>query len=287
MSGNRSKIIAYNYFGGKFTFLDELYDHFPSVSMFDHLIDLFAGSLVVSLNYKHGAALIKTANEINEDVTNFFRVLRDDECRLMELLELTPCSFSEYQNCWDKSPDSIEQARRFYVRVRQSFFGLGAQRKNKGWHMAKQHANSNGGETVSRWNNALPKLRVVAEIIRKNFQITPWDYSRCIKKIDHERAFFYADPPYPLESRKSSNDYKFEFTDDQHRELAEQLHTIKGLAMVSGYECNLMNELYGDWHKYYLTKKKNNIRSSEVQEVVWCNYLPRKFQNNLTLFNSK
>lgn len=217
MLGNISKVIAYNYFGGKFTFLDDLYDHFPSVSEFDHLVDLFAGSLVVSLNYQHYRPLIKTANEINEDITNFFRVLRDNEERLMEILELTPCSFAEYQSCWDKSPDRIEQARRFYVRVRQSFFGLGAQRKNKGWHMAKQQANSNGGETVSRWNNALPKLRTVAEIIRRNFQITPWDYSVCIKKIDHKRAFFYADPPYPLECRKSSNDYKFEFTDDQQK----------------------------------------------------------------------
>lgn len=285
MSGNSSKIIAFNYFGGKFTFIDELYQYFPPVSAFDHLVDLFAGSLVVSLNYQHaGKPLIKTANEINNDITNFFAVLRNQEEELLQLLELTPCSFQEYQNSWARSEDPVEQARRFYIRVRQSFFGLGAQRRNKGWHMAKRHANCNGGETVSRWNNGIDKLREVAMVLRRNFQITPWSYEICIKKIDHPRAFFYADPPYSRRSRASYNDYKFEFTDDDHEALAAKLHQLDGLAMVSGYDCSLMNALYGDWNKAYLSRKKNNIRSSEVQEVVWFNYEARFKDREIDLF---
>ena len=187
---------------------------------------------------------------------------------------MTPCSNAEYNKSWENTQDKVEQARRFYVRVRQSFFGLGAQRKNKGWHMVKKHANSNGGETVSRWNNSIKKLHEVARIIRGDFQITNFDYKDCIDKIDYCRAFFYADPPYPKESRASYNDYKFEFSDDDHRELAIKLNNIEGLAMVSGYECDLMNDIYKGWEKRYLTKKKNNIRSGEVQEVIWMNYSP-------------
>ncbi|WP_446788240.1 DNA adenine methylase [Macellibacteroides fermentans] len=272
MSGNKNKLIAFNYFGGKFTWVDYLYQNFPSD--FTHLVDLFAGSFVVSLNYN--GRVIKTANEINSDITNFFEVLRNNESDLVRLLLLTPCSETEYLNCWEKSNDNIEQARRFYVRIRQSFFGLGAQRKNKGWHMAKKHVNASGGETVSRWNNAIEKLHDVADVIRSNFQIINGSYSDCIDRIDHPKAFFYADPPYPEESRKSRNDYKFEFTDDDHRLLSEKLHTIEGLAMVSGYDCNLMNELYGDFYKTKFPVKKNNIRSGEVQEVIWTNYDPSK-----------
>lgn len=272
MSGNKNKLIAFNYFGGKFTWVDYLYQNFPSD--FTHLIELFAGSFVVSLNYN--GRVIKTANEINSDITNFFEVLRNNESDLVRLLLLTPCSETEYLNCWEKSDDNIEQARRFYVRIRQSFFGLGAQRKNKGWHMAKKHVNASGGETVSRWNNAIEKLHDVADVIRSNFQIINGSYSDCIDRIDHPKAFFYADPPYPEESRKSKNDYKFEFTDDDHRLLSEKLHSIEGLAMVSGYDCNLMNELYGDFYKTKFPVKKNNIRSGVVQEVIWTNYDPSK-----------
>ena len=271
MSGNTKKLIAFNYFGGKFTWLKYLYTNFPSD--FVHLIDLFAGSMSVSLNYS-GKAL-RTANEINHDITNFFEVLRDHEDELVRKLRLTPCSNHEYNNCWSYSDDKIERARRFYVRVRQSFFGLGAQRKNKGWHLAKTKLYAKTGETVSRWNNAIEKLHEVATIIRENFQITNYDYQDAITKLDFPGAFFYVDPPYSKRSRKSYNDYKFEFTDDDHYKLAERLHDIKGLAMVSGYDCSLMNELYEDWRKVKLPVKRNNIRSSEVQEVIWMNYPER------------
>lgn len=170
MSGNRNKLIAFNYFGGKFTWLEYLYANFPRD--FTHLVDLFAGSMAVSLNYP--GRIIKTANEINGDITNFFEVLRDHEPELTRLLLLTPCSELEYNNSWEPSGDKIERARRFYVRIRQSFFGLGAQRKNKGWHCAKSHVNARGGETVSRWNNAIEKLHEVAEVIRGNFRSPIW-----------------------------------------------------------------------------------------------------------------
>ena len=207
MSGKSSKKIAFNYFGGKLTWLEHLYVNFPAD--FTHLCELFGGSLVVSLNY--AGNVIKTVNEINADITNFFEVLRDHESELTRLLLLTPCSELEYNNCWICADDKIEQARRFYVRVRQSFFGLGAQRKNKGWHLAKQKVNASGGETVSRWNNAIEKLHEIAEVLRSNFQIINGSYEACIERLDCKTVLFYADPPYPEESRRSKNDYKFEF----------------------------------------------------------------------------
>ncbi|MEA5402652.1 DNA adenine methylase [Arcicella sp. DC2W] len=280
MSGNKSKIIAFNYFGGKFSWIEHLNYHFPDPSLFNHLCELFGGSCAVSLNYK--GKVIKTVNEINEDITNFFEVLRDNEQELMRLLLLTPCSNLEYDRCWEPSQNKIEQARRFYVRVRQSFFGLGCSRKNKGWHMAKSQNNAKGGETVSKWNNALEKLHEVAEAIRTNIQITNFSFEVAIGKIDSQKTFFYADPPYPEECRASFNDYKFEFSTEDHITLSEKLHSINGLAMISSYNTKLYNDLYSDWRKVELPIKKNNIRSSEVQEVIWMNYPEQK----IGLFNN-
>lgn len=270
MSGNKSKIIAFNYFGGKFSWLEHLYDHFPHE--FKHLADVFGGSFSVTLNYKGN--VIKTANEINSNITNFFEVLRDHEQELVSRLELTPCSKEEYNRCWeyDLSGDKIESARRLYVRLRQSFFSLGSARKNKGWHMAKTQVNAKGGETVSKWNNSIPKLHEVAVELRKNIQITNYDYLEFINRVDFEGAFFYCDPPYPYETRASKDDYLFEFTAKQHEQLAKKLHSIKGLAMISSYNSELYEKLYSDWTKVELPIKKNNIRSGEVQEVLWFNY---------------
>lgn len=271
MSGNKNKVIAFNYFGGKFTWIDYLYNHFPDDIV--HFGDVFGGSFVVSLNYNQ-QNVIRTANEINAEVTNFYKVLRDHEEELIRLLEHTPCSKLEYDNAWTilQTDSEIEQARKFYVRVRQSFFSLGAQRKNKGWHMAKEHVNCQGGETVSKWNNSIPKLADVAKIIRQNFQITNYDYSYFIDKIDFPGAFFYCDPPYPEETRKSFNDYKFEFSTEKHIHLSEKLHAIQGKAMISSYESDLYSELYKDWRMVAFPEKKNNIRSGKVREVIWMNY---------------
>ena len=84
MSGNNSKKIAFNYFGGKFSFIEYLYENFPP--KFTHLVDLFAGSMVVSLNYRGN--VIRTANEINGEITNFFEQLREHEDELIRMLEL-------------------------------------------------------------------------------------------------------------------------------------------------------------------------------------------------------
>lgn len=277
MSGNKNKLIAFNYFGGKFTWLEHLYAHFPA--NFLHLVDLFAGSMGVSINY-HGK-VIKTANDINGDVTNFFLQLRDHEEELVRLLQLTPYSQQEYRNSWGGESDAtdLERARQFYIRVRQSFFGLGAQQKDKGWYCAIRSTNM-----AKRWDNSIEKLHEVASEIRKNFQITTGDYADCIEKLDFPEAFFYADPPYPLESRGSHSkgqDYSFDFTDEDHELLAWKLHHIKGSAMISGYECSLMDYLYDDWYKFKFPFKRNNIRSgikngsgTIMQECIWCNYEP-------------
>ncbi len=275
MSGNSKTIIAYNYIGSKFTWVNELYQHFPG--QFTHLVDLFAGSLVVSLNFK--GKVVKTANEINSDITNFFQVLRDHQDELMRLLLLTPVSKTEFNNCWSYSSDNVENARRFYVRCRQSIYGLGAQSKSKGWHLAVTKNNSRGGETVSRWNNGIKKLYTVADAIRENFQITNYDYSECIDKTDFEGAFFYIDPPYPAETRNSQNDYKYEFSTEDHIRLSIRLHSIRGKAMISSYNSKLYSELYNDWRKVEFPIKNNNIRSTRVKEVIWMNYDPS--QSNL------
>ena len=279
MSGNKSKKIAFNYFGGKFTWLEHLYENFPEE--FTHLVDLFAGSMSVAINYPGN--VIRTANEINGEITNFFEVLRDHEEELVRALRLTPHAEEEFDRCLGKKPDiaPVERARRFYVRARQSFFGMGIQQQKRGWHLSKSVMNARGGAHLSTWINGVEKLYIVAAEIRKNFQITNRDFLDCIDSLDFPGAFFYCDPPYPQECRNSENDYCFEFTDDQHRQLADRLHRIEGKAMVSGYDCPLLNELYGDWRIVRFPLKRNNIRSgikngsgTIMQECIWCNYEP-------------
>jgi len=77
-------MIAFNYYGGKYYFLDELYKYFPYHL---HFLDLFGGSFTVTLNKK--PSKLDTVNDINDSIINFFKVLREKPADLLRVLELT------------------------------------------------------------------------------------------------------------------------------------------------------------------------------------------------------
>jgi DNA adenine methylase len=281
MSGNTRKLIAFNYFGGKFTYVEQLEKLFPKHR---HFIDVFCGSMAVTLNKKPSE--IDTANDINGDVINFFKVLRESPDELITLLELTPIAREEYnQAFYQKDNDSLselERARAFYVRVRQSFYGLGSQRQNKGWHAVKTISRARRPETVSKWKNAIEKLDPVFERLL-NIQIESRDFRTIIPVMDFEEAFFYCDPPYPTDCRGSKNDYAFDFTNQDHEELAEMRNGVKGNVMLSSYVSPLPEKLYKGWYQVRFEKKLNNIRTKPVQECVWLNYNPSMATGQLSL----
>ena len=76
----------------------------------------------------------------------------------------------------------------------------------------------------------------------------------------------------------------FDFTDDDHRDLAKTARAAVGKVMISGYkESPLMNELYHDWFKVSFKSKKNNIVNTKVQECIWTNYDPYTAHGQLAI----
>lgn len=278
MSGNKKKLIAFNYFGGKFTYVDEITQYFPT---HNHFVDVFGGSMAVTLNKPYSQ--VDTYNDLNGDIVNFFRVLRNRSHELIEQLLLTPIARDEFDCCFEPAADELERARRFYVLVRQSFFGLAVQRVNKGWHFVSKSSEAFHGETVSKWHNAIEKLWPVIDRLT-HIQIENKCFRTLIPDVDHPTTLLYQDPPYPLESRASTNDYKHDFTNNDHIDLAELNNRAQSKIMVSGYECGLMKELYANdkWQMIRLKQRMNNIRTGKVQECIWINFPP---PSQLTLFH--
>tara|TARA_R110002072_G_scaffold149349_2_gene297196 strand:- start:1395 stop:2243 length:849 start_codon:yes stop_codon:yes gene_type:complete len=282
MSGNKKNIVAFNYLGAKNAWLNYLYPHFP---MHDHFVDVFGGSASVSLN--KSKSKIETFNDINKDVVNFFNVLRDFPKELLAQLALTPYSRAEFQNSWPiYDDDPIIWARKFYTRSRQSFAGLGTQKRGKGWLMAKMSGRSDLPEGVGKWRNGWESLIQVADRLSE-FQIECRDFRKLIPAIDYKEAFFYLDPPYLLESRNcpSGSDYKHDLKNNDHIDLADLIKTIEGKAAISGYDSPFMHELYSDWFFVKFPIKRNNIRFNPVQECLWMNYDSSIGLKQKSLFN--
>jgi DNA adenine methylase len=76
-------------------------------------------------------------------------------------------------------------------------------------------------------------------------------------------------------------------TDEEHIKLHRVLSQVKGKVAISGYHCDLMDELYQDWYIHEEGTKKAHSIKTERAEVLWTNYeiTPNTKNNRLILFD--
>lgn len=265
----QNKILAFNYFGGKYQFLEELFPLFPKHF---HFVELMSGSGAVILN--KDSSKMDTMNDIDGNVVNFFKVLRDKPEEFIRILSLTPVSRQEYKSAWpidEENSSELEMARRFFVRCRMSFQGSGLV-QSTGFNACMATSQQGRSKNVAKYFNSIDKLPAVIEKLQ-TIQIENLCYMDLIKKYDRPETFFYVDPPYELRMRNYKKWYNHEFSDKDHALLAENLKNIKGMAMVSGYESPMYMELYKDWTFIPLKERKHSMKGSKAwKECVWINY---------------
>ena len=212
-------------------------------------------------------------NDLDGEVINVFRVLRNrrQAAELERQIRLTPWSRNEFWSAYDPSEDPIEQARRTIVRVFMAF-GTTGRHKNRSGFRAAPYRLSNSG--VRDWMNYPDALRSFVERLQ-GVTIEERPAVEIILQQDSRETLFYCDPPYPLSTRTavqwpSHNDraYVHDMTDNEHRELAEVLRSIKGMAIISGYPCDLYDiELYPDWRR--VEKAAIADGAKKRTEVLW------------------
>jgi DNA adenine methylase len=231
--------------------------------------------------------LVETYNDIDGEVVNFFRVLREEKEYLIEKIALTPFSREEFKIACELEPDltAVERARRFYVRARQVRTGLAQTASLGRWANCKNTSRSGMSGVVSRWLGGVQQLDFIAERLLR-VQIENRPAVELIKLYDSSDTFFYCDPPYIHETRGDTSSYGFEMNDDQHRELAETLNSIEGKVAISNYDCGLMDELFpsGKWKKLYSPEKTIHSTKDKRQEVLWVNYEVGPKSKNYSLF---
>lgn len=276
------KLIAFGWYGGKFSHLDWLLPLLPDCL---HYCEPFAGSGAVLLN--RDPSPVETYNDIDGEVVNFFKVLREEKEKLIEQIALTPFSREEFAIACELNPDftALERARRFYIRARQVRTGLAQTASIGRWANCKNTSRAGMSGVVSRWLGGVEQLDFIAERLLR-VQIENRPAIDTIKLYDSKETLFYCDPPYIHETRGDTKSYGFEMNDNHHRELAKTLNTIEGLAAVSNYECELMEELYPSkkWKKVFSPEKTIHSTKDTRQEVLWINYDLQKVSKIYSLF---
>lgn len=263
-----SKLIAFGWYGGKYSHLDWLLPLLPEAT---HYCEPFGGSAAVLIN--RNPSPVETYNDIHSDVVNFFRVLREQKDALVEAIGLTPFSREEFDIAIssEEGISDLERARRFYILARQVRTGLAQKASSGRWAHCLLTSRAGMAGAVSRWLGAVEDLPLIAQrLLRVQIENAP--ALEVIKRYDSEETLFYCDPPYPHGSRGDSNAYANEMTDEQHRALADVLRNVKGKVALSSYKSKLMDELYGDWQRVESKEKVIHSVKTTRTEVLWINY---------------
>jgi len=269
--------IVFGWYGGKFSHLDWL---LPLLPPCHHYCEPFSGSGAVLLNRQ--PASVETYNDIDGDVVNFFRVLRDRSDDLIKAISLTPFSREEYHLAIDGNAQGItdvERARRFYIRARQTRTGLAQTASLGRWANCKDTSRSGMSGVVSRWLGGVDALDDIAQrLIRVQIENRP--ATDLIRLYDADGTLFYCDPPYLHATRGDSKAYGFEMDELQHRELAEALNNCRGKVALSGYDHPLMEDIYPPekWFKTYGPEKTIHSTKGKRKEVLWTNYDPARLK---------
>lgn len=282
---NTKRRIAFGWYGGKYSHLDWLLPLLPSCH---HYCEPFSGSAAVLLNREPSP--VETYNDLDAEVANFFRVLRNDPDRLIRAIGLTPFSREEFAKACEIDPalPPLERARRFYVRARQVRTGLAQTASLGRWANCKNTSRAGMGGAVSRWLGAVRDLPEIAERLLR-VQIENRPAIEVIQLYDSPTTLFYCDPPYVHSTRGDSNAYSYEMSDDEHGELAKVLNSVQGLVAVSNYDCDLINELYPPprWTKFVSEERTNHSTKDKRVEVLWTNYQPNRLLRSFWLMETQ
>ena len=257
------------YPGSKWRIADWIISHFPEG--YEKLVYLepFAGSGAVFYNKHPGA--VETINDLDGDIVNLFRVLRDNPKELKRLLTLTPYSREEYDRSFEPCEDPLERARRYMVRTTQA---IGAKMDGKcGW---RNHKQIKIGGTACKWAGITDTIDAATKRLRGDtthlVQIESMDALRLIERYNNSDVLMYLDPPYVLDSRRSGKLYRHEMSDDDHRRLLELICRSKARIVLSGYRCDMYDNALCEWHKD--TIESQTTSTEKATETLWQNFEP-------------
>ena len=218
---SNKKLSAFPYPGGKTVYFEKIVERFP-----DHrrYVEPFGGSAAVLLN--KAPSHLEVYNDLDGDVVQFFRVLREQRDELLDWLNNVPYSRDIYER-WsadyysgDRVDDPVERVGRwFYLRYTQ-FNGS----------LDRRSGFKTGGKRneARSFNWSVHRLEDIAERFRE-VTLEHEPYEDVVDRYDHPDTLFYLDPPY-YDARRM---YYRVGNNFDHEALADVLDDTEGDWVVS------------------------------------------------------
>jgi DNA adenine methylase len=263
---------ALRWHGGKWRLAPWIIQHFPPHRIY---VEPFGGGASVLLRKPRVYA--EVYNDLDSEVVDFFRVLRDPAtaARLTELLHLTPFAREEFQAAYAPTEDPVERSRRLVAR---SFMGFGSNAhasQHKGHRSTGFRSNSNrsGTTPAQDWANYPRQIAAMCERLA-SVVIECRDAREVMAQHDSPDTLHYVDPPYLPETRAQGNRYdlawrmyRHELSREDHAELLAFLQRLEGMVLLSGYPDALYDDALQGWRRVERSTFADGARPRV--EVMW------------------
>ncbi len=258
------------WFGGKWKLAPKIMAHFPAHRVY---VEPFGGGGSILLRKPRSYA--EVYNDLDGEIVNLFRVLRDPETgvRLAEMLRLTPFARDEFLECREPGiGDAVERARRMVVYAFQGFGTNAHSRVPTGF---RSNSNRSGTTPAQDWKNYPDSLHLTVSRLQ-GVVIENRDAKIIMAQHDSPATLHYVDPPYVHATRGQGNPYDVkyrgyahELTDDDHRELLTFLRGLRGRVVLSGYAHPIYDDVLSDWRRVEIAAHADGARPRT--EVLWIN----------------
>ena len=253
------------YFGGKWRIAPWIISHFPDHEIY---VESYGGAAAVLLRKPRNRGEIY--NDLDSEIVNLFRVCRDRGEDLQRALYLTPYAREEFDGSFIPDDHPVEQARRTLIR---SYMGYGNRLTKPNRDQTPQRTgfrnysgNGRNATSAQDWSNYPDALTAIIERLR-GVIIENRDARQVMADHDSSKTLHYVDPPYVWGTRKERISYRYEMTDADHIALAEFLRGLRGMVIISGYDCPLYQELYRGWRS---DKRRTMADGARVrEETIW------------------
>jgi len=218
----------------------------------------------------------EVVNDINLELTNFWRVLQDDKtfASFRRIVEAIPFSQVEWKEAEARlqpvKPPDIDAAVAFFVRCRLSRAGEFKEFATLSRNRTRRRQN----EQASAWWNCIEGLPAVHARLRR-VVILNQDALSVIGAQDGERTLFYLDPPYVPRSRSTVGNYAHEMTEADHKAMLKAIRQCQGKVILSGYPNPLYDRALHDWNRHEIAidnKAAGGKTKRKMTEVLWMNY---------------
>lgn len=257
------------YHGGKWRLADWIISFFPAHQVY---IEPFGGAASVLL--RKPQAFAEIWNDLDDEVVNIFRVLRDP-VRAHELrrrCELTGYARTEFEDAYLPTDDLIERARRMLIRSWMGHGASGVRAHRTGFRVNPHRQRTTAAMDWESWPEQIPLF--VERLRRVKIERRP--AAKLIADHNRDGVLIYCDPPYMFATRSQKrvgNDlyhgYRHELTDAQHAALLEQLISARAMIVLSGYGSALYDTMLAGWQRHETHAFAD--RGGGRTEVVWLN----------------